>query len=358
MTNKKYILNPKIELTELNNKIYQIRLMDNLKAHKISAELAENLMSLSGEFEETQVENSSSKTIEYLVNNNYLVPVKHNQTSKSLDKGLGHFSKNNWDEAYRYHCTTFGYPFERYNEDGTSVIDAGRMKGYVEQQIDANRGKQTIDKATRICPLPPITKSLDILEQAEALGVQEYTKTLNDESVILRALIAFVTMPVKSAQMPWKNSKPVLRKVNPSGGSRHPSEIYVNTNRVIGDLNAGWHHADSINATLNNFQAVQYDNTGNPQPENNEVTILITSETSRNRFRYREPRTFRTIHMDVGHILGSIEAISWVLNIPTQVNLNIDELKFSKELQFTVPKEIPIATITLDISEIFKKKDA
>ncbi|MBM0236171.1 hypothetical protein JNW88_01785 [Micromonospora sp. ATA32] len=37
------------------------------------------------------------------------------------------------------------------------------------------------------------------------------------------------------------------------------------------------------------------------------AVVLYSSFFERNRYRYREPRTFRTVHMDVGHLMTTCE---------------------------------------------------
>jgi hypothetical protein len=38
--------------------------------------------------------------------------------------------------------------------------------------------------------------------------------------------------------------------------------------------------------------------------------VVLTSVFDRNMYRYREPRTFRTVHMDVGHLAGTIAVLA------------------------------------------------
>jgi hypothetical protein len=53
--------------------------------------------------------------------------------------------------------------------------------------------------------------------------------------------------------------------------------------------------------------------------------IVLTSVFERNMYRYREPRTFRTFHMDVGHILATIEMLGQEFHFKTRIHFNFNE---------------------------------
>ena len=48
--------------------------------------------------------------------------------------------------------------------------------------------------------------------------------------------------------------------------------------------------------------------------------IVLTSRFSRNMYRYREPRTFRTVHMDVGHLSGSVMLLASAIGLQTKAD--------------------------------------
>ncbi len=86
-------------------------------------------------------------------------------------------------------------------------------------------------------------------------------------------------------------------RTSPSGGARHPTECFV----LLG-------HRKML-AYYNWYEDVfRVDPTESAEKERvweeaPLATVYLGSRVERNMYRYRESRTFRTIHMDVGHIL-------------------------------------------------------
>jgi SagB-type dehydrogenase family enzyme len=96
-------------------------------------------------------------------------------------------------------------------------------------------------------------------------------------------------------------------KTSASGGGRHPTEIYVHANRVAG-LEPGLYH---LNTRRDELELV-----GPPQTEDSLVRLLgdqawvagsgcqvfFTCVLARSTWKYSTPRTYRMLHVDVGHL--------------------------------------------------------
>lgn len=96
-------------------------------------------------------------------------------------------------------------------------------------------------------------------------------------------------------------------KTSPSGGGRHPTEIYVHAHRVAG-LEPGLYH---LNTRRDELELV-----GPAQTPESLVTLLgdqawvadsgclvfFTCVLERSTWKYSTPRTYRTLHVDVGHL--------------------------------------------------------
>lgn len=54
--------------------------------------------------------------------------------------------------------------------------------------------------------------------------------------------------------------------------------------------------------------------------------IGIFTVFERNMYRYREPRTYRSVHLDAGHILGTVELLSRELGFRHFVQYGADEM--------------------------------
>jgi SagB-type dehydrogenase family enzyme len=75
--------------------------------------------------------------------------------------------------------------------------------------------------------------------------------------------------------------------------------------------------------------------------------IVVTAVFGRNMYRYREPRTFRTIFMDVGHILGTCEMIASGVGIRSFVHHAINEVEVERVLGLSALHEGVIAGAAL-----------
>lgn len=96
-------------------------------------------------------------------------------------------------------------------------------------------------------------------------------------------------------------------KTSPSGGGRHPTEIYLHAHRVAG-LRAGLYH---LNTRTHELELI-----GPPQEPDALVELLgdqewvagsgclvfYTCVLARSTWKYSTPRTYRMVHMDVGHL--------------------------------------------------------
>ncbi|MOA22276.1 hypothetical protein D3C78_1428230 [compost metagenome] len=105
--------------------------------------------------------------------------------------------------------------------------------------------------------------------------------------------------------------EPVFQKSIPSGGSRHPTEAYV-VDVVKKEI---YHYCCEKNA----FGKISVRNSdiytccfGEPEvyvPFKVRHVVLLTCVWERNMFRYREPRTFRSVHLDAGHAACNVEVL-------------------------------------------------
>lgn len=114
-----------------------------------------------------------------------------------------------------------------------------------------------------------------------------------------------------------------LRKTSPSGGSRHPTEAYAVVFDIDG-LEPGIYHFCAENHELELLSkgdmrtAYQESVLGlnrrlhfSPR-----VAIVLTSIVERSMHRYRDSRSYRVLHFDVGHLLMSSQLVARALCIP------------------------------------------
>jgi len=257
------------------------------------------------------------------------------------------WKKYNWSSSAEYHFFTYNYQFLDYSEggEGWKLADK-RMKDYSEKEPDTNRIKQYPNEFRRV----NVPTFHDI-----STNLESYIGISNQNSVDLNKLIsisAFAFAKTNGAPIRWKGV-PLIRRTSPSGGSRHPTEGYIIITGNFVNFNSGLYHIQSdpfalvqltseLPVHLEYIFPELYEEI--PQPN---AILILTSVFGRNMFRYREPRTFRTIHMDVGHILGTIELISEHVGLKSKTSYYFDENSIEKALNIDGISEGAIACIGL-----------
>lgn len=114
-----------------------------------------------------------------------------------------------------------------------------------------------------------------------------------------------------------------LRKTSPSGGSRHPTEAYVVAFAIEG-LEQGVYHFDAVGHELELLRTGdvldQYINDvfglNRRIAFTPKAAIILSSIVERSMHRYRDSRSYRVLHFDVGHLLLSSQLVARGLGIP------------------------------------------
>lgn len=276
-------------------------------------------------------ENNFLHLIKLMLNKEFLVkeiekPQKNN--SDLFNEKYLTWKELDWGAAAEYHFFTFDYAFLDYSTGAEGAFIAHeRMKSYSENEPDVDRVKIYNDNFPKI----PINSSIQYPpEEVNSLC----TSLRNDRDKIslqkLSFIISLCLEKTGEVNIHWKGA-PLIRKTSPSGGSRHPTEGYLialdNT-----ELDNGLYHIQSHPLNLVKlekkkevFELQKYF----PELFSNSLTpafiIILTSLFERNMFRYREPRTFRSVHIDVGHVISNLELVAHNVGLKTLVSHNINE---------------------------------
>lgn len=130
-----------------------------------------------------------------------------------------------------------------------------------------------------------------------------------------------------------------VRRTSPSGGSRHPTEAYLLAFN-LGGLEPGVYHFNSSTCCLESIRPIQLLETYmheifglnrriNFVPK---AAIVLTSVVERSMHRYRDSRSYRVIHLDVGHLLLSLQLLAKSMRIPFFSAYSIEERKVEEML--------------------------
>ncbi len=209
-----------------------------------------------------------------------------------------------------YHFLTWDSKFLDYSISGTGREEAIEvMKNYTRIQPDIQRYKVTSNPKNTI-DLPKIKKIR-----------QECLVNYESHEGLLKQYAALVFGIISTKKTPWLGED-ILLKTSPSGGGRHPTEGYMIlpdlNNYKVFHINVGAHTLDEINFETN----LDWDKIFHSWGILKEKLVgmfIFSSKWERNRYRYREPRTFRSVHMDVGHMLGTLSKLCGI----SDLNLNI-----------------------------------
>jgi SagB-type dehydrogenase family enzyme len=185
------------------------------------------------------------------------------------------------------------------------------MLSYSSTEADVDRGKVSTGESSVRLPVPEAGLAMFSFLDISAGRVPPAPFSL---SAVARVL-SLVALPVQAMPLPWPGARPVVRRTSPSGGSRHPTEFYLRAIDLAG-LPAGWYHVSSPTGELCRVRDPGRDDASlthffsglvshaNFVPR---AVLVYSCMFRRNRYRYREPRTFRTIHMDVGHLMSTAQ---------------------------------------------------
>ena len=262
---------------------------------------------------------------------------------------MRNWSQYGWSAAADYHIETFDYPAVSYRDGAT--VDAALMEGYRSEEPDTARTKK-YDRVLREIPIPTAAEALKSLDVPFDVFWHEYSRpnSIIDPTVSSRLFDPQTRVTLKHLTLLCgavfgclrtrrlgdpSIQAPLIRKIYPSGGSRHPTELYVFPVAVHG-MDPGVYHfsletnsLDLIGPALSIDQLEQVfpgpfrarkDLDFEPS-----VLMLFTSVFERNMYRYREPRTFRTLFMEVGHASATLGIVATALGLASYTHHAIDD---------------------------------
>lgn len=277
--------------------------------------------------------------LENLISKGIIISIENQGARSPLFDNFLNWVRSGWENAAYYHFFTWDTPFLDYTKEGEGYeIDRKKMKDYESVEPDVKRFKK-YEVSKRSLKLTPV-ESLVSGDQIKNYSICEKTKYL----------LSFVFGKKGEKECHWNNT-PLIRRTSPSGGSRHPTEGYFISMTVQG-IEKGFYHiqTDPVSLVLisANISSLSRDLIAKDERKVYPIgSIVLTSVFERNMYRYREPRTFRTIHMDIGHILATIETLGRELGIKTEVHLNCLETSFLEHIGASTLDEGVMAAVTL-----------
>jgi len=260
------------------------------------------------------------------------------------------WTRAGWSEAAEYHLLSADYPCVDYSEAVGTVIDQNRMRSYQSREPDRDRFKDDYnDHPGTDLPTPHDVTGTGTVREV-------FSGTAKPRPATAQSVSALISMAFGATgeRIPVTDSAPLLRTSSPSGGGRHPSEGYLVVRDVPG-LDPGWHHITMKPFSLRLIGDVACDDVtlGRLFPHtfaefpDVRAMVLLTSMFERNMYRYREPRTFRTVHMDAGHIAGTARLSALSLGLSARVCDRDDPIAVEHALSVNGMREGFLLTVAI-----------
>lgn len=264
-----------------------------------------------------------------------------------LDLMQKEWSDLGWEAAFYFHLFTRDYPFLDYSVDGTS-LDMQLMKDYqsITERVSNIKNYDGYGFISLEKPTEQSLMNKDDWSSFFSLKASRKSKqstSISDLSDILYYVAG------KSGEKNWSGQGKFLFKHIPSGGARHPTEVYV-ANLRSNDFPIGIYHYNveqhglDIIAKLDLDQLLELVNLSVPDlkrrgPDTPNFVFFFTSYVERSMWRYRDARSFRVILIDLGHVLNAFRMISIGAGLIPWVGQGINPIHAANLLSIDITNE-------------------
>lgn len=259
------------------------------------------------------------------------------------------WAQHGWSDPLRHYLHTNFLP----------KLDYGVAQGWVED-FKTMREKVAQD------PAPALTKSYSTSEHRRTLVGNRFQASYFDITTDnpkqrnrtatqfddLAALLVHVfgASGEKSLAVTGRH----ITRTSPSGGSRHPTEAYVLVFNIEGIASGAYH----FNAESHELEIIQAGDLLDDYLKHSlglnrrvnfipKAAIILTSIPERSMHRYRDSRSYRVLHFDVGHLLLSAQLVARAINIPYFCSYSIADESIEKTLGIDGLMETAMCQIAL-----------
>jgi SagB-type dehydrogenase family enzyme len=139
----------------------------------------------------------------------------------------------------------------------------------------------------------------------------------------------------------------VVFKTSPSGGARHPIEVYLFI-RAVESLPSGIYHYSVEEHVLTQLQA-GLDTTEVIEVFSNQewvgnaaLSFLMTGRLERSMWKYEHSHAFRVVNIDAGHLGQTVALVGLSLGLGVFTTAAINAKKTKEMLSIDFTQEIPI----------------
>ena len=240
-----------------------------------------------------------------------------------------------WCAAADYIATTRSHRFV-YPAKVNNAVANERMQLYAAENPDVYRPK--------------------VMEAALVVEDLQHTLTSSEPPCSPRdALLKVLGLSLCATgevQVAWAD-EPLVLRTSPSGGSRHPVEGYLWVFDWPG-IDEGLYHIQTKPGALR-FLGTCEDFTELPTETfarcsfRVRAIIQLTTVFERNMWRYRDPRTLRSVLIDTGHVASTVMMAAQAAGFATSMTNSLDENIWLKLLDLEPLEEAPQVSIALGL---------
>lgn len=286
---------------------------------------------------EIKAKSVSSELVSEFIKLGIIVEESSNRKAMDVERCFGTSDlPDSWLDFASYHISVCDYEFLNMGAGGAMFADNKIMQNY------RSLGQP-----------PPLT-----LEFGENIGMQclFFEEILNEKKFqngvlckySLSCVLDFVfgirsTSGGRDVQIGDKPywELPKNHKIVPSGGGRHPTEAFVVV-KNLDSFGSGLFHFNQASLQLRRI------NDGERLSQllslaEGETAVILCPEYLRAMWRYRDPRSFRAIPIDIGHLLGAMEIICSYLDLEMVHILNFDSHILANAIEVLGPTQVPMA---------------
>jgi SagB-type dehydrogenase family enzyme len=152
----------------------------------------------------------------------------------------------------------------------------------------------------------------------ESLKQRRSERTFNEASVPLIALATLLKLAAGVVEV--REATQTVFKHSPSGGGRHPTEVYICAKDVDGlpkgiyRYAAREHGLEPVGALPDSHEIVEACG-GQTWMADANLLVFYTSVLARNAWKYKTPRSYRTLLLDVGHLDQTLLIVAATLGL-------------------------------------------
>jgi SagB-type dehydrogenase family enzyme len=142
---------------------------------------------------------------------------------------------------------------------------------------------------------------------------------------------------------------PIVLKTSPSGGARHPTEVYPVVLRVAGlepgiyHYSVQWHALELVRAGAGMFEELVVAMCAEQRwVRDAAVVLILTAQIERSMWKYPHAHAYRVLLLDAGHLGQTFQLVCTALGLAPFTSAAMDDELVERELGLDGVAEVPV----------------